>query len=73
MRQKSNSWTGVSVNKETGEGLSFLIYKDGQKMEFTIEEAKDLFPKQIGKHEQGLMLYSAGEKGEVNGKLWNES
>jgi len=58
MREKSNSWTGLSVNKKTGEGLSFFIWKDGQKMEFTPEEAKKMFPKLMCQHEQGLMFHS---------------
>jgi len=59
MRNKNCTWTGLSVNFDTGEELTFFIWKDGQKMEFTPDEARENFPKLMRRHEQTIMLYSA--------------
>jgi len=53
----NNTWTGLSFNKKTGEELSFFIWKDDNKIEFTPEEARELFPAVMFRHEKDIMLY----------------
>ena len=52
-----NTWTGLMLNKKTGEELSFFIWKDGNKIEFTPEDARNIFPKAMVQHEQTAMIY----------------
>lgn len=58
MKKKSNIWTGLNVNKKTGEAISFFIWKDGKKLEFTPDEARENFPVLMCEHERHIMLYN---------------
>ena len=63
MTKENDIWTCLTINKETNEELSFAIWKNGNKMEFTPEEAIITFPKAMNKHRQGLIMYNICEGG----------
>ena len=62
---KKSDWkisTGLSINKITGEELSFFIWKDDKKMKFSVEEARELFPTALSRHESSIMFRLLGSK-----------
>ena len=55
---KATYWSGLSYNKKTGKEIDFFIWKDGQTMTFTPDEARTSFPELMVKHERGLNLFN---------------
>jgi hypothetical protein len=42
------------MNKKTGEEYDFFIWKDGKMLKFDVEEARQLFPKAVERHERSI-------------------
>jgi hypothetical protein len=57
MQQKWETWTGLSINKNTGEEYDFYIFKDGKTIKFPVEEARVLFPKAVEMLERSVLMY----------------
>ncbi len=58
MDKNNSMWTGLSFDKKSGEELSFFVWKDNKKIEFTPDEARKLFPTAMGKHARAVLLYN---------------
>ncbi|GEM_PF-4313358 len=58
MKKENTTWTGLKCNKKTGEEITFFIWKDGKRMDFSPGEARENFPKLMCKHNRLLMMHN---------------